>query len=81
MLIVPAASGRVAVRATLRSSRLSHRSFTTHPAARIDTAPTRNNPISHSIAPVSWLAGGITHHPGNSSSHQPIGRSIRATSR
>ena len=79
--MVPAASGRVAVRATLRSSRLSHRSFTTHPAARIATAPTRNSPISHSTMPVSAPAAGITHHPGNSSSHQPIGRSKRARRR
>jgi hypothetical protein len=74
--------GRERVRATRPSKSRSTMSLKVQPAPRMTMAPMRNRVsrrISGSPPPAATWASAIDHQPGSSSSHQPIGRSKRAS--
>jgi hypothetical protein len=74
--------GRDRVRATLPSKSRSTMSLKVHPAPRMTMAPMRNSVsrrTSGTPPPAATWASAIDHQPGSSKSHQPIGRSKRAS--
>lgn len=77
----PLAKGRFLVRSTILSRSRSHKSFTTHPAPRMITAPIINKAmIRHSCDPkldIPPEARVMLQNPGSSKSQIPIGLSRR----
>ena len=77
--ICPLAMGRDAVRSTCLSRLRSHKSFITHPAARMMTAPMVNRAMIFSVSAFSdGAVRAMLHSAGRRRSQTPTGRSRRA---
>ncbi len=81
-LTCPAGMGLSRVRSTLPSKLRSAMSFSVQPAPRMMMAPMRNNRANQGLGmppPAAIWPSASPHQQGSSSSHQPIGRSSRAS--